>query len=217
MDVALSARAAGIRIFTVGLRSRSFDGRSLEQLAGDTHGDYAEARKSSDLAPIYAALGARLANEYLIRYRSLAGRGTVVHVEVTAAGVPGPITNDYTTPPIGSTQLRPGKASGFWSSSLSLVVVCFACALLIGLATAAVLWRRPRPETVPDRLRHFVSAPPEEGRPAGRRSPTACSGRPSDRSRPPAGGRRSRRSWRSAASSFPQYRSSRSRRLERLS
>jgi tight adherence protein B len=162
-DVAASARAAGVRIFTVGLRSESFDSGSLARLAAGAHGDYAQARTSADLGPIYTALGARLANEYLVRYRSLAGMGSAVHVELTATGVPGPITNDYAAPPAGSAQVRPAKATGFWGSSLTMVLVSFLCALLIGLAVvAAMTGRRRRTETVSDRMRGFVAAPPEQ-------------------------------------------------------
>ena len=161
-DVLAAARAAGIRIFTIGLRSGSFDSRALAQLADGTHADYAQARNSSDLTAIYAALGRRLANEYLIRYRSLASRGVTVRVEVAVAGVSKPVTSDYVTPPLSGKQLQASGAKGFWGSALSMILVSFLCAFLIGLAVVAVLARRPRPETVSDRLKGFVSAAPEE-------------------------------------------------------
>jgi tight adherence protein B len=164
-DVAAAAKAGGVRIFTIGLRSRFFDRGALKMLAADAHGEYAEASKTSDLASIYAALGSRLANEYLIQYRSLATRGSAVHVEVTASGITGTATSDYATPPLGSVDRPVRKASGFWGSPLSMVAVSFICALLIGFAMVAVLARRPRTETVSDRLKGFVSAAPEKQEP----------------------------------------------------
>src|SRR5207244_10581210 len=98
-DAAAAARAVGARIFTVGLRSRTFDSAALKGLAVAGHGDYSEARSSADLAPIYAALGSRLSHEYLIQYQSLASLGAAVHVELRAAGIPTPVTADYAAPP----------------------------------------------------------------------------------------------------------------------
>jgi tight adherence protein B len=168
-QIAATARTAGVRVFTVGLHSRSFDSGSLANLADGAHGDYTEARSASDLAGIYAALGTRLANEYLVRYRSLASRGSAVHVEVRAAGLSRPVTTDYGTPPLPSRLgPSPAKPDGFWSSTSSMVAISFTCAILIGLCAVALLWRRPRRETLGERLEGFVSAPRDQGSAARR-------------------------------------------------
>ena len=153
-------------MFTVGLRSSSFDSGPLSSLAAGAHGDYSEAKSTGDLGSIYAALGSRLASEYLINYRSLASRGSAVHVEVRTAGVPGVATSDYATPPLRSASgPAPGHPRGFWSSSVSMVAISLACAILIGLCVVALLSRRPRGETLGERLQGFVSSPSRE--PAG--------------------------------------------------
>jgi tight adherence protein B len=163
-EVAATARAAGVRVFTVGLRSGSFDSGPLRSLAAGAHGDYSEARSAGDLGTIYAGLGSKLASQYLIKYRSLASRGSAVHVEVRTAGVPGLATSDYATPPLNSASgPAPGHPRGFWSSPASMVVISLACAILIGLCMAALLARRlPRTETLGERLQGFVTSPSRE-------------------------------------------------------
>src|SRR6185436_5231270 len=77
--VADAARHTKTRLFSVGLRSRSYDGSSLRDLAGPTGGRYAEADERH-LTPLFSALGRRFGREYLIRYRSLAPLETNVDV-----------------------------------------------------------------------------------------------------------------------------------------
>jgi tight adherence protein B len=162
-DLADAARSAGVRIFTVGLRSSSFDPGALDRLAAAGRGDYSQADSPADLAPIYAALGSRLANEYLVQYRSLASRGSAVHVELRVPALSGPVTSDYATPPLPSrVKISSRHPSGFWDSPASMVLVSFVCALLIGLALIALLARRPRGDALSERLDGFISAPPED-------------------------------------------------------
>ncbi len=163
-QVEAAAQAAGVRIFAVGLESSSFDRRALASLAAGAHGDYAEAQRSSQLTPIFSAIGTRLANEYLIRYRSLAGRGSPVRVEVAVAGVDQPISTDYVTPPLASASLRTSEPSGFWSSTASMLLASFLCAFLVGAGVVLIQSRRrrARTETVSERMQGFVSAPPAE-------------------------------------------------------
>jgi tight adherence protein B len=158
--VAARGEAAGVRIFTVGLRSRVFDRQALEELAARGRGGYSEARSSAALGPIYAALGSRLAHEYVIRYRSLARLGDAVHVEVTAPGLR--VTSDYGAPAAPLRREESPSGSGFWSSSVVLVVVSLLCALLIGLAVVALLALRPRGRSLRDRIQGFVPREVEE-------------------------------------------------------
>jgi tight adherence protein B len=164
VELTKAAHAAGVRIFTVGLRSPSFDGTALDRLAAAGRGDYSLANSPADLGPIYAALGSRLANEYLVQYRSLASRGSAVHVELRVPALNEPVTSDYATPPLPSrVRISPRGASGFWDSPASMVLVSFVFALLIGLALVALLARRPHGEALSERIEGFVSPPPEEG------------------------------------------------------
>jgi tight adherence protein B len=158
-----AARVAGVRIFTVGLRSRSFDPVALDRLAAAGRGDYSQADSPADLGPIYAALGSRLANEYLVQYRSLASRGSAVHVELRVPALSEPVTSDYVTPPLPSrVRISSRHTSGFWDSDATMVLVSFVCALLIGIALVALLARRPRGEALSERLEGFVSSPSGE-------------------------------------------------------
>jgi tight adherence protein B len=158
--VADRAEAAGVRIFTVGLRSRVFDRGALERLAAAGRGDFLEARSSAALGPIYAALGSRLASEYVIRYRSLARLGETAHVEVTAPGLR--VTSYYAAPAVPDGPEQPSSGSGFWSSSLVLVAVSLICALLIGLAMVVLLALRPRGRSLQRRIEGFVPREVEE-------------------------------------------------------
>src|SRR5205085_5476889 len=47
-QLAATARASGIRVFTVGLRSSSFDIAALQQLAAAAQGEYSEAGSPRD-------------------------------------------------------------------------------------------------------------------------------------------------------------------------
>src|SRR5438270_49064 len=64
--VTSAARAAHIRLFTIGLRSPHFAPSTLEALAAAGGGQYALAESTSSLAPLFDQLGARLASEYLL-------------------------------------------------------------------------------------------------------------------------------------------------------
>jgi tight adherence protein B len=100
-DVALERlRNTGIRVYTVGLKSKAFDAGYLEDLADETGGTFAEAASSEKLAGIYDKLGYRFSNEYLLRYRSPAGPGEEVNVEIAIGGVSQSIA--YVTPRTGS-------------------------------------------------------------------------------------------------------------------
>jgi tight adherence protein B len=160
-DVAARAEAAGVRVFTVGLRSRWFDRPALEGLANSGRGEYSEARSSAGLEPIYAALGSRLANEYMIRYRSRSRLGEQVHVSVTAPGLAA--TSEYIAPapPVRSAE-QEAAGKGFWGSAAALVAVCFLCALLFGFAVAVLLALRPRGRSLRQRIEGFAPIAVEE-------------------------------------------------------
>src|SRR6266540_4168714 len=81
------ASAAHARLYAVGLRSRRFEAGPLRALATSGGGEYSEATSPADLARIYDSLGAQLANQYVLRYRSLAGPGQRVEVQVRITGV----------------------------------------------------------------------------------------------------------------------------------
>ena len=164
-----SARAAHVRVFSVGIRSRSFRPEPLERLAEGARGAYSEAATSGELAWIYDELGARLANEYLITYRSFAGPDEQVRVRVTVDGV-GATAIGYTTPALPSVPEPPFRHSlayRFWLSPVTMVVVSLLTAALIGVGL--VLLVRPRRRNLRKRMAQFVSlhAPGGESQQAG--------------------------------------------------
>jgi tight adherence protein B len=152
----VAAEAAGVRIFSVGLRSGTFDRAALEDLAATGRGEYVEASSSAGLRSIYGALAARLASEYVISYRSRARLGKTVQVELTAPGLVA--RTEYTSPaaPVHKVEKRQA-GNEFWASSVVLVVVSIVCALLIGIVVVMLLALRPSGRSVQQRLGGFVS------------------------------------------------------------
>jgi Flp pilus assembly protein TadB len=144
-----------VRVFTVGLRSGTFDPRALQQIATGTGGSYGEASSTSRLAPIYAALGGRLASEYLLRYRSPALPGAHVSVSVSIAGA-GIGSAGYVVP-------APSKLAPYHQSALSRFLLSGASLLLLALLVAALLaWvvvrvLRNQAPSVVDRVRAFAA------------------------------------------------------------
>jgi tight adherence protein B len=159
-NVVAAARNAGIRIFSVGLRSGAFDPRSLSGLASATHGVYRETSRPSDLKGIFDDLGTRLAHEYYVSYRSLAGPNAHVRVSVTVDGVPGAGTAEYTTPRL-QIHTAPYQTFDFWNSAGAVVLVSLLVSALL-VATIYFAFSRPERRRLHRRLSHFVSPAPAE-------------------------------------------------------
>jgi tight adherence protein B len=160
--VAARANAEGVRIFTVALRSQSFDPSVLRSLASRSGGRYSETTSSRALAGIYEELGSELANQYLIRYRSLAGLDARVMVKVAEHGSI-LATSEYLSPPRHNRAAVRRGQSGFWRSAAAMVVVSFGCALVLALGILTILAVRPRGRALAERMEGFVSpAKPEE-------------------------------------------------------
>jgi len=161
-DVAAHARAQGVRIFSVALRPHAFDRSALRDLAASANGAYTEGRTSRDLASIYDALGSQLAHAYLIHYRSLATLGSMVHVEIDGPGITGAVATSYQAPPVpGGDEPSTAHPTGFWGSTLAMILIAATSALLVGLCVVAIFRLRPRADTVRRRMAGFVSPPPE--------------------------------------------------------
>jgi tight adherence protein B len=157
-DVSARAGAAHVRVFSVGLRSRSFKPEPLRALAEHAGGEYSEATSSGDLERIFAALGAKLASEYLLRYRSQAPPHTEVHVAVVVEGVEGFAGTEYMTPALPSEPGAPFHRSAverFLRSPAGMVSAAAFAALFVALAVAALV--RPRARTLQRRMAEFVT------------------------------------------------------------
>jgi tight adherence protein B len=174
--VAARARAAGVRVYAVGLRSAQFSPQALRTLALATNGAYAEARSSSSLSGIYAALSTRLASDYLVRYRSLASPSQKVLVAMTAAGV-GTARTSYTSPALqaAAPPFHRSFSDRFFASPLSALGLALLVALVIGWAARRVL--RSNEATMERRVGQYVgggeSGGTEERRISAEESPSA--------------------------------------------
>ena len=98
---------AKARVFAVGLPSKQYDPDALKAIAAQTSGTYSEASSAEALSGIYSELGYTLSNEYVLRYRSLAGPDAKINVKVKVAGFPGTAATTYTTPALAA-----GRAPG---------------------------------------------------------------------------------------------------------
>jgi tight adherence protein B len=166
-EVASSARAAHIRIFSVGLRSRFFDKTALEQLAAQGRGQYVLAKSARDLAGIYRSLGSQLANEYLIRYRSLAGPGKKINVTVGVEGLAGRAGSAYETPKLLIVKKVPQPyhaplGTRIWQSGSTMLLIVLLASVLIGMGVTSIL-QGPRQGTFRRRMAEFVSLPTAAG------------------------------------------------------
>jgi tight adherence protein B len=149
------ARRMHVRVFTVGLHSGQFAPAPLKRLASSTGGSFAEATTSASLAPIFGSLGHRLANEYLLRYRSSANPGAAVVVTLRVRGL-GLSTFDYTSPKVVAVgAFHRSVLARFWSSIGSLMLISLFAAALVGVAVA-VLVHRPASD-LRKRIAEFAS------------------------------------------------------------
>jgi tight adherence protein B len=172
-SAAKAARAAHVRVFTVGLRSHFFDPTTLKHLAVDTGAQYSEAVTPAQLRAIYSSLGSKLAREYVIRYTSPAGPGRQIKVSVRVRGLDGVATSAYTTPKLhltGPAKAKPYHASflhKLFTSPLMTLFIALLSAALVAVAVIAFAsgWTRG---TLRGRMAEFVSMPaPEKERPSG--------------------------------------------------
>jgi tight adherence protein B len=152
------ARATHTRLFAIGLRSKAFRSGPLRGFATGSGGQYSEATSPAELTKIYDSLGAQLASEYVIRYRSLAKADQRVTVNVTIDGLEGVAVAGYATPALSikpAPPFHPSLPYTFWRSTLAMVVVSFLGALLVGAALVAIL--RPTKRSLRARMSEFVS------------------------------------------------------------
>jgi tight adherence protein B len=149
-----AARRQNVRVFTVGLRSATYDAAPLQMLASETGGGYYEADSAVELGPIYTALGSRLASQYLLEYRSAALPQSPVILRLAINGV-GVGTAEYTAPrPTTSTPFHRSFLKRFVLSAYATPVISLLLAALLG-TTLLMLLRRQR-TGVAGRIDHFL-------------------------------------------------------------
>jgi tight adherence protein B len=148
------AQGAHVRVFTVGLHSKTFRPATLTQIAAVTGGSFSQAATPADLAPIYDRLGLKLSHQYLLRYQSLIEPGRRVHVSVSVAGV-GRAGTVYAVPPPVPVSVQQPLGNKIWRSWITLLLTCVLVAGLLGFALVVAL--RPQGSTVRARLSEFVT------------------------------------------------------------
>jgi len=156
--VGAEARKAHSRVFTVGIRSPQFTSAPLKKLGTRTSGAYAEATSTADLARVYAQLRSRLANEYVLTYRSSAGLNRTVRLAIRVKGVPGLAVSGYTTPRTRSGASAPyhqSVVSQILQSPLTMLVVTLMIAGLLAFTVFSLVV--PRRRTLRARMAEFVS------------------------------------------------------------
>lgn len=168
--VVRAARAAHVKLFTIGLQDRHFSPSSLQLLAAQSGGEYTLAKSTSALGPLFDQLGARLSSEYLLRYQSLAGPQQGVSVAVSVPGA-GTARSAYETPALPVKTVppyAPSLKSRFWGSWISAVIFALLGAVVVALLVIGVL--QPKRSGLPLRMAEFVSVPglqSRERRPGG--------------------------------------------------
>jgi tight adherence protein B len=161
---ASAARAAHVRVFAVGLKSRVSKLGALRKLARDTGGRYFETTSIRELSGIYKQLGSSLASEYLLRYRSLAAPDKHIAVTVRIDGLNAVARAEYQTPALAvstrapAAPYKPSAIDRFLSSAATMTLVGLIVAGLIGFGAASLV-SRPQQGTVRRRLAEFVSVP----------------------------------------------------------
>lgn len=157
--VTKAARAANMRIYTIGLADNTYKPGTLKALAAAGHGEYAQA-KASDLASLFDQLGQQLSNEYLLQYRSLVSAGTAVHLAIKVDGI-GKVASGYRTPSLAvstkpvSAPYKPSIGSRIWSSAITMIVLALLAAAVIAFLVIGLL--EPRSSGLPARMAEFVS------------------------------------------------------------
>jgi tight adherence protein B len=140
-DAVAAALSQRVRVFTVGLRTKSYDPLPLQTLAGATGGSYSEAASALELTGIYTTLGRRLASQYVLRYRSNAIPTSAVTVRVAIDGL-GSAAADYTAPkPDAVAPFHRSLLKRFLLSPAATVVLSLLLALLVGGVLAMALVR----------------------------------------------------------------------------
>ncbi|HEY1316505.1 MAG TPA: type II secretion system F family protein [Gaiella sp.] len=163
LESALSQLAGEkIRVFTIGVKSPSFEPEDLEKIAEKTGGTYAIANSPGALRRIYDELGAELGKEYLIRYKSAARPGQAVDVNVALQGAPTPVSFSYDSPSAGTAApYKPALRDKFLQSWL-LIPLVVAAILALAVLSLRSMWSLRSNKALVSRLGDFVTLPTEE-------------------------------------------------------
>ena len=156
-EVASAANKKNVRIHAVGLRSPDYDPAGLSQISEG--GGYTEATSSRDLDRIFATLGERFSNEYLVTYKSEAPLDTRVAVSASIIGIDDSAVTAYETPRLDLRLFNPAKATGdSWAGQSAAMIVIGGIALLLALAVFVIV--NPHPRSLAERMAGFIGTAP---------------------------------------------------------
>jgi len=161
-DAVAAANAASVRVIGVGLRSSQYDPGALRKIAAATGGTYAEGGTPKALAPIFAEIGARISNEYVVTYRSLLRPEVKATVKAAIAGWP-TATARYTTPAIDFAprgSFERGWIDKVIVSPWLLLFILVVTFVLIAFAILTAVDVRKR--SIRRRMAQYVTVPSEE-------------------------------------------------------
>jgi tight adherence protein B len=158
--VAKAAHTGHIQIYTVGLKSPTFKPHTLESLAAAGGGQYALAKTTSDLTPLFDQLGRLISNQYLVDYKSLAGPSVPIRVLVQVPGS-GTASAAYKTPALSVPAPPPPYSPSLWDRITGSWITMVIIALLAAAVVCLLVWGlfQPRRSDLPERMSEFVSVP----------------------------------------------------------
>ncbi|MDQ3671262.1 MAG: type II secretion system F family protein [Actinomycetota bacterium] len=154
--------ATNTRVYSVGLRSPQYAPDALQAVSRRSGGRYAEAARPAELAAIFSEIGADLATEYEVTYRSVLPPQVDANVRVVVNGLPA-ARSSYRTPVLAITS--GGTFDRSWiddvivSPYLAVFIVVSVIALL-ALALFAGVDARNR--SLRHRMSQYVNVPTEE-------------------------------------------------------
>jgi tight adherence protein B len=148
-----NAERAHVRLFGVGLHSRSFDAASLQSLSVNG-GTYVEAAEPGDLAGIFSRLADQQGRAFLVSYRSRQPLESDVAVAFSVTGVPDLVTDAYRTPDFPVPPALADPPVSWWQSGAATAAAVGAFCLLIAFALGLLL--RPLRVSVTRRISRFT-------------------------------------------------------------
>jgi len=157
-----AAEKYNVRVYTIGLQSRFFDAGFLKNLSTKTGGAYAEASSSADLEAIYTALGSKLANEYIVTYRSLLPPERKANVKIDVTGFK-PAVATYVTPKLDFSPQGTFNRSWFDQVIVSPWLMIFVAVTILALLVFALLTAIDvRNRSIRRRMSQYVTVPTED-------------------------------------------------------
>ena len=138
-DVLQQLRNSKVRVFSVGLHSKSFSPKTLGDIASASKGTFVEATGPEQLKSIFQSLANQLSREYTVQYQSHANPNARVAVAMRVNGVPGVARSAYKAPPLVIPSVPPYTPSTFERVIQSRYLVFGIAALLAALLGAAVV------------------------------------------------------------------------------